>query len=237
MTGTFTQRGRNSNSISIAATKVSELVSKGESIDVLVIGPGAVLNTAMLAEKPGVIPGKFQKKVESLVRKLPLPVRLYASFECLEIVDALKAADLKPRLTILDRSGRVLDIAGRSVESLAPDLVQSTLNRRVPDLSRRFALVVCCNVLYHIPDRDAWLKSRENILDYCAGDSVVVCDDGRIFLDTDFTEEESDVFVRTDVWRRDNLSCRQAESNTRPYGAKSKRVIAQWVVPTGRGAY
>jgi len=191
LNGTFTQAGRNVKSIQLAR----ELMANRQYVQlrVLQIGPGVVLSLGRLIARDGRKPGKWARKFESAGRKLRLPNSAYRSFESEELYQAL--AGLAPvRLTIMDRSYRVLELVAGSLLRRSPALMRSPVQDRQQQLEGKFDLVMCCNVFAHIHDRDAWNQARSNILAYAAPDAVIICDDHAVLGESRFTHRELNVF-------------------------------------------
>lgn len=192
---TFTESGRNSAHFD-AAFDVAKKAFKGEiELKVLQIGPGAVLKS-----KSGVRTKTwFNRKTESLARKIPLPDSAYATYEPQELIDHAAGRGFNISLSVIDLSSKVLSIVANSITSadFQPRMMQWDVTTSVPMLESQFDMVICCNVLVHVHEPDLWKAACENLVSYAASRCVIVTDDERMLENrAEFSSPAKHVYLR-----------------------------------------
>jgi Methyltransferase domain len=129
-----------------------ELPRQGQ-IRVLEVGPGLVLKRLGKRARPGSPLRSMVKLVETLLRRLPLPLGWYESFEASEIIDALDPSRTgRLSLTVADINPKPLLAVkrqlGSRVECVNVDIA-GDLAGRLP--AESFDVVVALTVISRIP--------------------------------------------------------------------------------------
>jgi len=150
---------------------LGKFFSKDRSINVLLVGAGVA--TKMFAKRSS--SSTFFRRLESIMRTLPLPVDYYTSYEPYEIYQRLSALNLMPKLRVGDVNPYVLNIASQQMkdEHMAFELVDiSNIPARFVDA--QYDVCVAMNVLYHVKDRFKKQQAVNNLVTLTKPDGFIV---------------------------------------------------------------
>lgn len=166
----------------------------GRALEVAEVGPGlAVRYLGRLAEEG--LPGwDLVKRLESGVRRIPMPDACFENYETLELKRAL--GGIPSSLTVIDVNPRVVRIIARRQAGVVPivaDLAIWKPGALVP-LFARFDLVVAFAVLGRVPSGSKDV-ARANI-------GALVKPDGVLLMDDDPGAEFMSITGFTDCFRR-----------------------------------
>jgi len=142
-------------------------------IRILQVGPGMALR--------GV--GRFNtfegarivKRLETALRRIPLPVQFYENFETGELLRMFASHD--PRLTVADISRKSLDVVencyGERIDGTVwMDLSDPAFAER-DDLKDRFDIVICLAAVVRVP-RDGQAAARHNLASFAKPDGLII---------------------------------------------------------------
>ncbi len=138
--------------------------SSGRPLEVANVGPGlAVKYLGRLAATD--VPGwDFFRRIESGVRRVPMPDAFYENYETAELVAAL--GDMPFRLTLVDINPRVVRVVGNAMRGHTVDHVLADLGEersvKLAPYRGKFDLVVAFAVVGRVKDR-VRENARENV--------------------------------------------------------------------------
>jgi len=127
----------------------------GVPLKVVNVGPGLAIKYLGRLSATDMPLWDFFRRIETGLRRIPMPDSFYENYEAHELVAALAAVPFE--LTLLDINPKVLRVAGKSLAAVAPRTVAVDLGQAdapaLRPLAGTFDVVVAYAVIARIPQR------------------------------------------------------------------------------------
>ncbi|MEE9375353.1 MAG: hypothetical protein V3V04_03345 [Rhizobiaceae bacterium] len=166
-----------------------------KEINILQVGPGMALKGVGRLNNLGKL--RLIKRLETGLRRLPLPVSFYETYEPHEVISTF--SEFLASITVADISQKSLDVVERTVSHKNLTVTQLDLTSKNSDdfehLKNKFDLIICVNTIIRTGSQANRTIARQNLHSFAKDKSMIISE-------SDFSEFGFEMSQHNWIWTR-----------------------------------